>query len=58
MDNIGGDATAVYDMLQAACKTLESWNDHSIAAIVSQAMAMVQDRYGVGIDHLGGGNPR
>ncbi|MBB4152571.1 hypothetical protein GGQ80_000447 [Sphingomonas jinjuensis] len=58
MDKLGGDATAVYDMLQAACKTLESWSDHSIAAVVSQAMAMVQDRYGVGIDHLDGGNQR
>jgi hypothetical protein len=58
VDNPGGDATAVYDMLQTACKTLESWNDHSIAAMVSQAMAMVQDRYGVGLDHLGGGNAR
>lgn len=54
MDNLGGDATAVYDMLQSACKTLEGWGDHSIAAVVSQAMAMVEDRYGVGTDHLSG----
>lgn len=54
MDNIGADATAVYDMLQNACKHLETWGDHSIAAVVSQAMAMVQDRYDVGIDHLNG----
>lgn len=57
MDDDGGEPIAVYNMLQQACRQLESWHDHSIAAVVSQAMAMIQDRYGVGSDHLGSGNP-
>lgn len=44
----------IYDHLQAACKLLEKGNDHAIAAMVSHCMAMVNERYGVGSDHLDG----
>ena len=56
--NITGGGTVepeqIYDHLQAACKLLENGNDHAIAAMVSHCMAMVNERYGVGSDHLDG----
>lgn len=45
-------ATRVYSLLQEACLALETSEDHAIAAYVGFAMALVQDKYGVGQDHL------
>lgn len=44
--------THVYSVLQDACRALEASDDHAIAAYVGLAMALVQDKYGVGQDHL------
>lgn len=46
------DATLIYDLLQQACRLLETANEHHVAAHVSQAMALIQARYGVGRDDL------
>lgn len=48
------DAARVYDLLQEACRLLEAGDDHATSALVSQCMAMVQARHGVGRDHLEG----
>jgi hypothetical protein len=45
-------ATRVYALLQEACSTLEKSEDHAIAAYVGFAMALVEEKYGVGHDHL------
>lgn len=46
------DAAEVYALLQSACRMLEESNDHAIAAYVGMSMALVHDKYGVGVDHL------
>ncbi|KQN28730.1 hypothetical protein ASE88_06780 [Sphingomonas sp. Leaf38] len=45
-------ATRVYALLQEACSALETSEDHAIAAYVGFAMALVEEKYGVGQDHL------
>jgi len=45
-------ATRVYGLLQEACTALEATEDHAIAAYVGFAMALVEEKYGVGHDHL------
>lgn len=47
------NATRVYSLLQEACRALEDAGDHAIAAYVGLGMALVQEKYGVGQDHLG-----
>jgi hypothetical protein len=46
------DPLRVYALLQEACQALEQMGDHAIAAHVGQSMALIEDRYGVGHDHL------
>lgn len=45
-------ATRIYALLQEACAALEMSEDHAIAAYVGFAMALVEEKYGVGHDHL------
>ncbi|MEG3161990.1 hypothetical protein U1763_15920 [Sphingomonas sp. LB2R24] len=45
-------ATRIYALLQEACAALEASEDHAIAAYVGFAMALVEEKYGVGHDHL------
>lgn len=45
-------ATRIYALLQEACAALETSEDHAIAAYVGFAMALVEEKYGVGHDHL------
>lgn len=46
------DATRVYSNLQEACRALEDAGDYAIAAHVGLGMALIQEKYGVGQDHL------
>ena len=46
------DALRIYSLLQEACRALEEAGDHGIAAHVGHSMALVQEKYGVGQDHL------
>lgn len=46
------DAQRVYALLQQACMLLEDAGNYHIAAHVGQAMALVEERYAVGGDHL------
>lgn len=46
------DASRVYALLQEACRMLEAADEYAISAFVGHSMAMVQERYGVGQDHL------
>ena len=45
-------AIRIYALLQEACSALETSEDHAIAAYVGFAMALVEEKYGVGHDHL------
>ena len=49
---IGMNAARTYDLLQEACRALEAAGDHAISAYVGVSMAMVQEKYRVGRDHL------
>lgn len=46
------DALRIYSLLQEACRALEAAGDHGIAAHVGHSMALIQEKYGVGQDHL------
>ena len=46
------NATRVYSLLQAACRALEDAGEHAISAYVGLVMAMINEKYGVGQDHL------
>ncbi len=46
------NAARTYTLLQEACRALEAAGDHAIAAYVGVSMAMVQEKYVVGRDHL------
>ncbi len=46
------DALRIYSLLQEACRALEQAGDHTIAAHVGHGMAMIEEKYGVGKDHL------
>lgn len=46
------DASRVYALLQEACRMLEAADEYAISAFVGHGMAMVEERYGVGGDHL------
>ena len=46
------DALRIYSLLQEACRALEQAGDHAIAAHVGHGMAMIEEKYGVGKDHL------
>jgi hypothetical protein len=46
------DPLRVYVMLQEACRALEQMGDHAVAAHVGQSMALIEEKYGVGHDHL------
>ena len=45
-------ASRIYALLQEACAALETSDDHAIAAYVGFAMSLVEEKYGVGHDHL------
>lgn len=51
------NASRVYALLQEACRSLEEGEDHAIAAYVGLSMALVQEKYGVGQDHLDSTDP-
>jgi hypothetical protein len=46
------NASRVYALLQEACRTLEDAGDDAIAAYVGLGMALIEEKYGVGHDHL------
>jgi hypothetical protein len=46
------EALSAFDKLQSACRLLEDGEQHDIAAVTSQAMAMLTERFGVGVDHI------
>lgn len=46
------DAVRVYALLQEACRALEDADEHAISAYVGQSMAMIEQRFGIGIDHI------
>jgi hypothetical protein len=46
------NAARTYELLQEACRALEPAGDHAIAAYVGVSMAMVEEKYLVGHDHL------
>jgi hypothetical protein len=46
------DAARVYALLQEACRALERSGDTAIVAHVGHCMALIQQAYGVGSDHL------
>lgn len=46
------DAGRIYGLLQEACRALEDAGDHAISAYVGASMAMIQEKYAVGQDHL------
>jgi len=46
------DPLRIYSLLQDACRALEDAGDYAIAAHVGHSMALVQEKYGVGQDHL------
>ena len=48
----GMAASRIYALLQEACAALETSDDHAIAAYVGFAMSLVEEKYGVGHDHL------
>ncbi len=51
------DPLRIYSLLQEACRALEQAGDHGIAAHVGHSMALVQEKYGVGVDHLDVSDP-
>lgn len=43
---------SAFEALQRACRLLETQNQHDIAAITSHAMALLTERFGIGVDHI------
>lgn len=43
---------SAFEALQAACRLLEDGDQHDVAAITSHAMALLTQRFGVGVDHM------
>ena len=48
------DPLRIYALLQEACQSLEQSGDFAIAAHVGHSMALIEQKYGVGEDHLDG----
>lgn len=46
------EVQSAFDNLQSACRLLESGGQHDVAAITSHAMALLIERFGVGVDHI------
>lgn len=45
------DMVRVYALLRDACRVLDDAEEHAIAAYVGLAMALVEEKYGVGRHH-------